>query len=237
MRRGLFAMVSLLMSASIHAAGFWLNPDQEGDALIKRGDAKSAASIYSDPQRKGYAQLLSGDYKAASQTLAGLHDGEAYYNLGNALAHTGDLKGALSAYDAALRQNPNDRDAKHNRELVADALKRQPPKQSGGAQKQKNSSGEGKPNNQEKNGQKHDESASDKSQKGDDQPSGQNASPSENGENMPKPSTGPLKPFDDARTSEQQIEKDQWLHSIPDDPGGLLRRKFLIEHMMRQQEQ
>ncbi len=36
--------------------------------------------------------------------------------------------------------------------------------------------------------------------------------------------------------SEQQIEKEQWLHSIPDDPGGLLRRKFLIEHMMRQQE-
>jgi Ca-activated chloride channel homolog len=35
--------------------------------------------------------------------------------------------------------------------------------------------------------------------------------------------------------TEQQIAQDQWLRSIPDDPGGLLRRKFLIEHMIRQQ--
>jgi Ca-activated chloride channel homolog len=27
---------------------------------------------------------------------------------------------------------------------------------------------------------------------------------------------------------------DQWLRQIPDDPAGLLRRKFLIEHMMKQ---
>jgi len=37
--------------------------------------------------------------------------------------------------------------------------------------------------------------------------------------------------------SEAQLAQDQWLRRIPDDPGGLLRRKFLIEHMMKQQEQ
>jgi Ca-activated chloride channel homolog len=34
--------------------------------------------------------------------------------------------------------------------------------------------------------------------------------------------------------SEQSLSKDQWLRQIPDDPAGLLRRKFLIEHMMKQ---
>jgi Ca-activated chloride channel homolog len=34
--------------------------------------------------------------------------------------------------------------------------------------------------------------------------------------------------------SEQSLAKDQWLRQIPDDPAGLLRRKFLIEHMMKQ---
>lgn len=29
---------------------------------------------------------------------------------------------------------------------------------------------------------------------------------------------------------------DQWLRQIPDSPAGLLRRQFLIEHMMRQQD-
>ena len=34
--------------------------------------------------------------------------------------------------------------------------------------------------------------------------------------------------------TEQQLAEDQWLRRIPDDPGGLLRRKFLIQHMQRQ---
>jgi len=36
--------------------------------------------------------------------------------------------------------------------------------------------------------------------------------------------------------TEQQLALDQWLRQIPDDPGGLLRRKFLIEHLMKQQQ-
>jgi Ca-activated chloride channel family protein len=36
--------------------------------------------------------------------------------------------------------------------------------------------------------------------------------------------------------TEQQIALEQWLRQIPDDPGGLLRRKFMIEHLMKQQQ-
>ena len=35
--------------------------------------------------------------------------------------------------------------------------------------------------------------------------------------------------------SERQLALDQWLRQIPDSPAGLLQRKFLIEHMIRQQ--
>jgi len=34
--------------------------------------------------------------------------------------------------------------------------------------------------------------------------------------------------------SEQAMSLDQWLRWIPDDPAGLLRRKFMIEHMQQQ---
>lgn len=37
--------------------------------------------------------------------------------------------------------------------------------------------------------------------------------------------------------NEQQLSQEQWLRQIPDDPGGLLRRKFMIEHMLRQREE
>jgi Ca-activated chloride channel family protein len=36
--------------------------------------------------------------------------------------------------------------------------------------------------------------------------------------------------------TEQQMAQEQWLRSIPDDPGGLLRRKFMIQQMMRQRD-
>ena len=33
---------------------------------------------------------------------------------------------------------------------------------------------------------------------------------------------------------EKQQELDQWLRRIPDEPGGLLRRKFFIESRRKQ---
>lgn len=39
----------------------------------------------------------------------------------------------------------------------------------------------------------------------------------------------------DVPGSEKQLAQEQWLRQIPDDPSGLLRRKFLIEHLLRQQ--
>jgi len=62
-------------------------------------------------------------------------------------------------------------------------------------------------------------------------PSGRMAQPGERpADEQGKPVAGNEPP------SEQTLALDQWLRQIPDDPGGLLRRKFLIEHLKRQQE-
>jgi len=37
--------------------------------------------------------------------------------------------------------------------------------------------------------------------------------------------------------SEQDLALEQWLHQVPDDPAGLLRRKFMLEHLLRQKGQ
>ena len=50
-----------------------------------------------------------------------------------------------------------------------------------------------------------------------------------------KPQSGQAGAVSDAPVSEQQLAQEQWLRRIPDDPGGLLRRKFMIEHLIRQQ--
>ncbi len=36
--------------------------------------------------------------------------------------------------------------------------------------------------------------------------------------------------------TEQNLAESQWLRRIPDDPGGLLRRKFLIQHLLKHPE-
>ena len=36
--------------------------------------------------------------------------------------------------------------------------------------------------------------------------------------------------------SEQSLAEQQWLRQIPDDPAGLVRRKFLIEHWLKQRK-
>jgi len=47
----------------------------------------------------------------------------------------------------------------------------------------------------------------------------------------------PSKSKDDLKQTETMQATEQWLRRIPDDPGGLLRRKFLYEHKRKQQSQ
>ena len=127
------ALILLVFMLPVQASEFWsklwLNADQRGEALLQQGDANKAAKEYADPRRKAYAKLKAGDYQGAARDLENLHDSEADYNRGNALVHAGDLHRALEAYDAALKSDPNNQDARHNRELVAKALEQQPPQQ------------------------------------------------------------------------------------------------------------
>jgi Ca-activated chloride channel family protein len=52
------------------------------------------------------------------------------------------------------------------------------------------------------------------------------------------PPEGRIARSDETRkpTSEQALARDQWLRQIPDNPGELLRRKFMVEHLKKQQD-
>jgi Ca-activated chloride channel family protein len=256
-------------------ASWWRTPDQRGDALLKAGDAKAAAQIYTDPQRRAYAEFRNGQFAEAARDYATAGTADAHYNRGNALAHGGDLPGALKAYDAALAREPKHQDALHNRALVQKALEqqKQPPKQDQNENQQKKD--EQKKDEQKKDEQKNGEQKQDQNKSGE-QKSGEQK-PGQQGQPKPAPDPGkegkqPAQPKDagddkkqaeqdaaqslgkaapekapagkpgtqapvDPRAEEKRVSEEQWLRAIPDDPGGLLRRKLLIEHMIRQQEQ
>ena len=347
------SMFLLVIDANASDTNFWRNADQQGEILLQQGDASTAAKVFADPRRKAYAKIQAGDYQGAVADLANYQDSESNYNRGNALAHEGDLQGAIDAYDVALKDDPNHTDARHNRELVAKALEQQSPQQSDSTDKhQENEQRDKQQNNNDQNQQGQNKQTQESSGSGQDNQNGQSnqdkQDPNEKGEyskdehqdsadekqkqgtqgkqpdsdkseseqtdsgkidsEQYKPSQGQEKQSnqseldrqkdstgqheqkstaseqahtgqvpdqtgkrqqttavddaeqarrdaetslalsnkqnntgnknvaqDDAPVSEQQLALDQWLRSIPDDPGGLLRRKFLVEHMMRKQ--
>jgi Ca-activated chloride channel homolog len=317
---GLTSRPALAGAAATAWEDLWRTPDQQGQALLDAGKAAQAAARFHDPRRRAYAELQAGGYQQAAQLLAPFSDARSEYNRGNALADSGQLQAALMAYDAALKQDPSDRDARHNRDLVERALRKQrqsaPSSSSGnrgragqggqrtgasGQQQRQGANGRHGGSGSQQSGARGSQSpgggggtasngsqaaghAGNSGQKtGAPQATGANGAGSRDsagqarrdaafaaalarqhkpggaGDNSPSPgaqqggrsgpgSNGAGQPHGTGdlvaggtRTpqqkpeTEQQLALDQWLRQIPDSPAGLLRRKFLIERMMRQQ--
>ena len=309
-RIALLCLPMLLWAQAAQAydwTSLWSTQDQRGDRLLRQGDAAAAAQTFTDPRRKAYAQLQAGDYPSAAKGFSRLDDSDAHYDRGNALVGAGDLQGALAAYDEALKRNPENHDARHNRDLVEQALKKQQNPQQGSAKNKEPQQGQ----NQQQGGKSQDaknDSAS-KPGQGDGRDSQASSKPGEQPQDRTaaaqkadgqapdapqKPQSGNnqnaesqnaqqqqqsgdeaeqakrdaangLQQHKDAPAqaqqnepgtfanadadtqaaaatdrkpqTEQQLAQEEWLRRIPDDPGGLLRRKFMIEHMLRQRDQ
>lgn len=131
MRPALWLVLGCLASAPALAgtwSNLWRTPDQQGEAMLAAGHPARAAARFADPRLKAYADLEAGRNARAAALLKPFKDATSEYNRGNALARSGHLHAALAAYDAALKQAPQDKDIRHNRDLVARMLKRHPPK-------------------------------------------------------------------------------------------------------------
>lgn len=89
-----------------------------GRLLIGAGLPNAAVAVLADPAWRGPALYEAGRHAEAAAIFRQAGRRGAY-NLGNALARMGDLKGAVEAYDAALKFNPRDGDAQANRSLIA----------------------------------------------------------------------------------------------------------------------
>ena len=104
---------------------------QAGRTLMALGLPGAAAGVLVDPAWRGPALYAAGRYPEAI-ALFRAQGARGAYNLGNALARSGDLAGAVDAYDAALRYNPRDADAQANRSLIARALEEAIDRRGGG---------------------------------------------------------------------------------------------------------
>ncbi|MEZ5452220.1 MAG: VWA domain-containing protein [Thiothrix sp.] len=103
----------------------WQTPDQRAQTALDNGQPARAAELFQNQEWKGAAAYKNKDYKTAAEQYASQQDTTGQYNYGNAEAKQGKFQEAITAYKRVLEADPKHEDAKHNLEVVEQALKQQ----------------------------------------------------------------------------------------------------------------
>jgi Ca-activated chloride channel family protein len=253
-RRGLVWLVPLyLVVLPPDAQAFdwqtlWQNNDQRAHELFENGDHKTAAELFDSSPWQASSNYRAGDYAAALEAWQQLDGDEAGYNRANTLAKLGRYEEALANYQQLLEQNPTHEDARYNKEALEEWLKNQPQQQQQQDQSQQQQQQQDEQSRQQDQ-QQGNQSRQQQSESGEAQEN-ESQQPTEDTQNQADNSDKEQQQSAQQTTEQEQealedealAELDQkmtdqaaeqWLRKIPDDPGGLLRRKFLYQYRQR----
>jgi len=258
-RRGwLWSLPLLLILPHEQAAAslwddLWATRDQQAQQAMLDGDAATAATLFNDADWRAAAQYRSADYSgaathyaeqasAASGADAGADAGaNSAFNLGNSLARLGQYDDAIKAYEQALAKHPNDEDAAANKALVEELLNKQQQDQKDQGEDGDNSQSEDPSADQNKDSEPGDPSDEEQSDSGEQSDADKDATDDsseaekqqqgdqDQASEEQKMSEEDSQPMDD----EERQALENWLRKVPDDPGGLLRRKFEMQYSER----
>lgn len=233
----------LLIALPVYAWSWqnvWQTPDQQGQKLMNQGQYIEAAKRFQRPDWRATAAFQAKDYQHAAQDFLQSHTIEGSYNAGNALAMQGQYQQAIAAYDNMLAQSPNHQDAQYNRRLVQALLDKQKSQSSPDQKKsdpQQDQQQPSKGSSQNNKDQPESQPSTDpKSQQPTKSPSSKQKDEPSSAQPKSKPAHQPPAQKKHPLTRAQREQKkadEQWLQLIPDDPGGLLREKFLRDHLKR----
>jgi len=252
-RRGVLVLIVMMClpypqdAGAIEWDAMWLRVDQRAKQVLDAGQAETAAELFEDLAWKGAAYYRAGNFDDAVKHLQEVDGIENKYNLGNALARKGMLEQAIALYTDVLGEDPEHEDAKYNKELLEKELQQQQQQQQQ-QQPQESFSDQDKQQQNQSQDESQQEQAQQQTDKQDEQDPNQEQQlqeteqQSDTGvdqqpeEEMTDP--GQLEPLqaNQDRIDEEKQATEQWLRRIPDNPGGLLRRKFLLQYQKRQHD-
>lgn len=230
---------SLGYSPPSDAAGWadlWARSDQQAARALAEGRVEDAVAVAREPAWRGAAEFRNGAFEEAALNFGALDSADAHYNRGNALAHAGNLEGAISAYEEALTRDPEHEDATFNKELL-EQLKQQMEQQQQGQEGESSEQQEGEQGQEQTTeGEQQEQQGQGEPAEGEPGEEDQEQQESEFADAEPQFEEAPpeFSEFEESDlTPEERQAMEQWLRAIPDDPGGLLRRKFLREYQRR----
>ncbi len=244
----------LPLAEPVYAFGWddlWLTKDQQGQRQLAEGNAADAAALFEDPSWRAVANYRDAQYAGSAAGFVGQQDTKNLYNLGNALARLGEFETAIDAYEQVLEIDPGDEDAQYNLDLLKQAQEQQ--SESGEGQNQdssqsdgegQQSEGEGDPNqsgaegNNSKQSQEGDSSRLEEEMNQEDLEAmkeelerAAREAAQQQGEPEDQQGKSPAEVMAQRREQEQQQAMEQWLRRIPNDPGGLMRKKFRNQYL------
>lgn len=245
-------VVLLLLPCSAIAwqwSDLWQTANQQATKLLQAGKAQEAAHVFKNKDWQTVALYRSGNYSQAFKQFASKNTSDNQYNAGNAAAYQGHYQEAIKAYDQAITLNPKNADAVTNRDIIKKLMdKKQQAKKDD--KDNKNESKDKKDNNSQ---QDMGQNKSPKKNNADKQ-SAQNApqqdaakqqtsaskpqqpqnTPDQKQNNQQANSKPPKEdPASANRVHAQNEDKKQLLRRLAEDPGGLLRQKFMRDYFRR----
>lgn len=197
----------LLLFPYIGEASIWT--EKQAEDLFILGNYEEAKELFEDPNWKGCAHYQLKEYDLAAENFAKDPSVKGLYNYGTAKAKAHDYESALQAYAEVLKIDPEHEDALYNKKLIEE-------------HKKENSQNQ---NSNDQNQEKQDPS--------DDQTGDKDKEDEEKSEEEPndKKDQEVENKTEEKTEDERQKEMDErTLMRVPDDPGGLLRRKFLQQY-------
>ncbi|MEM7563370.1 MAG: VWA domain-containing protein [Pseudomonadota bacterium] len=214
----------------------WKNKDQQASEMLQQGEPARAAETFENESWQASSHYRAGNLEQALEHWQQREDPEAIYNSGNALAGLGQYEEALKAFDKVLESDPNHQDARHNKEIIEQLMQQQQSEDSQGEDEQQSNSdqqGEEQQEQQSQGSGENDQSGQNQQDPADAETE-QNESASA-GSEMSQEQLSEQAEQDLAQLEEQMSDQamEQWLRKIPDDPGGLLKRKFLYQYRSR----
>ncbi len=247
-RRGWLLAIALILvfpaqqSFAFEWSDLWQRPDQRAAASVRAGNYDYQLLQFV-PEWNGVALYRAEKFSQAATEFSYSDDVVSIYNRGNALAMSGDFAAAIDQYEDALQIDPDFESAQFNLDIVRQLL-----------QQQEKSA-------MSMDSERQDQTDSQQVETKDTAPDDFSAPPNRGNQHegqdegglsrrSGQQSMGGDRSEEDELLAErgdssERIElqanlddelnqvMEQWLRQIPDDPAGLLRRKFHYEYMLQ----
>ncbi|WP_196137825.1 VWA domain-containing protein [Aliikangiella sp. G2MR2-5] len=211
---------------------FWYTDNQQAVSAFREGDYSTAAQKFENEQWRATSEFRQGRFESAAQQFSSGKSDKALYNQATALAKANKLEESLKTYEELLKNNPEHEDGLYNKKIVEDLLKQQQEnkeQQQDKEQQEKDQKDSEQQGEQDKQNQQEKESEQEKEQ--------QNQQQQEQNQQKQEQKEQAEMQEDDREKSEKDQALEHWLQKIPDDPGGLLRRKMYREYQRRGRKQ